>query len=157
MTFNELNSVEYFFIERLTGINLNKIESGNVVRMPTANYGTFHWKYVQSEVLKRDITDVLLENELKESLCRLNPNIKANPDYVDEVIHKLRAILITVSNVGLVRANEEFVRWLRNEMSMPIGPKGEHVNIKMIDFENTGNNRYIITNQLKVHAHSGAV
>ena len=99
MTFTELNSVEHFFIERLTGINLNKIEAGNVVREPTEKYGSFHWKYVQSKLLKRDITDVLLESELKKSLCRLNPDIERNPDYADEVIHKLRAILITVSNV----------------------------------------------------------
>ena len=152
MTFTELNSVEHFFIERLTGINLNKIEAGNVVREPTEKYGSFHWKYVQSELLKRDITDVLLESELKKSLCRLNPDIERNPDYADEVIHKLRAILITVSNVGLVRANEEFAKWLHNEITMPFGSKGEHVNVKLIDLENTANNSYILTNQLKVHA-----
>ncbi len=152
MTFNEMNSVENFFIERLTGINLNKIESGNVVRQPSEKFGVFPWKYIQSELLNRETTSVLLENELKESLCRLNPDISRHPDFADEVIHKLRAILITVSNVGLVRANEEFAKWLRNEITMPFGPKGEHVNVKLIDFENTTNNSYLLTNQLKVHA-----
>ena len=99
MTFNELNSVEHFFIERLTGINLNRIEPGNVVREPETTYGTFHWQYVQSELLKREITAVLLESELQKSLCRLNPDIERNPDFADEVIHKLRAILITISNL----------------------------------------------------------
>jgi hypothetical protein len=70
---------------------------------------------------------VFVEKELKEALCRLNPDIAANPDRADEVIHKLRAILITVNNVGLVRANEEFAKWLRNEVTLPIGNNNEHV------------------------------
>lgn len=152
MTFTEMNSVEHFFIERLSGVNLNKIKPGNVVSEPEAAYGAYHWKYVQSELLKRDITDILLESELKKSLIQLNPDIKRNPDFADEVIRKLRAILIAVSNVGLVRANEEFAKWLRNEITMPFGPKGEHVNIRLIDFEILENNSYILTNQLKVHA-----
>jgi hypothetical protein len=30
MAFNELNSVEYFIIRQLTGINLNKVQHGKV-------------------------------------------------------------------------------------------------------------------------------
>ena len=51
-----------------------------------------------------------------------------------------------------MRANEEFAKWLHNEITMPFGSKGEHVNVKLIDLENTANNSYILTNQLKVHA-----
>lgn len=40
---------------------------------------------------------------------------------------KLRAILIAVGNVGLVRANEEFAKWLRGEITMPIGKNHEHI------------------------------
>ncbi|MCR4320418.1 MAG: hypothetical protein NUV74_08830 [Candidatus Brocadiaceae bacterium] len=40
---------------------------------------------------------------------------------------KLRDILIAVGNVGLVRANEEFAKWLRGEITMPIGKNHEHI------------------------------
>jgi len=152
MVFNELNSVEHFFIHRLTGVNLNEAKSGYKVEEATSSYGDYKWRYVPGESLKRDITEVLLEKELKESLCRLNPDIERNPENADEVIRKLRAILITVANVGLVRANEEFAKWLRNEHSLPFGPNGDHVKIKLIDYNKLENNTFILTNQFKVHA-----
>jgi type I restriction enzyme R subunit len=152
MGFNELNSVEHFFVHRLTGVNLNNAKDGKVAEEPIPAYDSVKWRYVPSEQLKRDITEVLLEKELKESLCRLNPDIERNPENADEVIRKLRAILVTVANVGLVRANEEFAKWLRNEHSLPFGPKGEHVKVKLIDYEVLKNNTFILTNQFKVHA-----
>ena len=152
MAFTELNSVEYFIIRQLTGINLNQVQHG-MVKEDAVPYGeNAKWKYIQPELLLRDITDVFLEKELKESLIRLNPAIKANPERAEEVIHKLRAILIAVSNVGLVRANEEFAKWLRGEISMPIGKNKEHVNIRLIDFDNIYNNTFLLTNQFKIRA-----
>lgn len=151
MGFNELNSVEHFFVHRLTGLNLNGASSRVAVEEAVSPYDTVKWRYVPSEHLKRDITEVLLEKELKDSLCRLNPDIQRNPENADEVIRKLRAILITVATVGLVRANEEFAKWLRNEHSLPFGPKGEHVKIKLIDYKELKNNSFIMTNQFKVH------
>ncbi|WP_235299677.1 type I restriction endonuclease subunit R [Portibacter marinus] len=151
MAFNELNSVEHFVIHQLSGVNLNDVKNGQVAENPV-HYGANKWRYVPAEVLGRDITEVLLEKELKTSLIRLNPSIEKNPDFADEVIRKLRAILITVSNVGLVRANEEFAKWLRNEHSLPFGKRGEHVKIKLIDYNQLEKNSYIITNQFKIRA-----
>ncbi len=149
MAFNEQNTVEHFIIHQLTGVNLNSVQGGMVAE-EVLEYDSVKWKYVQPELLPREPTDVFIEKELKESLCRLNPDISANPDKADEIIHKLRAILITVNNVGLVRANEEFARWLRNEISLPIGKNNEHVAIKIIDFEVLKNNSFILTNQFKM-------
>lgn len=152
MNFNELNTVEHFFVHRLTGINLNDVNAGNAVEEPIPAYDSVKWRFVPSDQLGRDITEVLLEKELKESLCRLNPDINRNPEHAEEVVRKLRAILITVANVGLVRANEEFAKWLRNEHSLPFGPNGEHVKIRLIDYKELKNNSFILTNQFKVHA-----
>tara|TARA_B100000674_G_scaffold422699_1_gene374964 strand:- start:708 stop:3686 length:2979 start_codon:yes stop_codon:yes gene_type:complete len=152
MSFNELNTVEHFFVHRLTGVNLNEVIAGNAVEEPIPAYDSVKWRFVPSDQLGRDITEVLLEKELKESLCRLNPDINRNPEHAEEVVRKLRAILITVANVGLVRANEEFAKWLRNEHSLPFGPNGEHVKIRLIDFKELKNNSFILTNQFKVHA-----
>lgn len=150
--FNELNSVEYFIINQLTGINLNQVQHGTVKDDDVEYAESVKWKYVQPELLSRDITDVFLEKELKDSLIRLNPAIKLNPERAEEVIHKLRAILIAVGNVGLVRANEEFSKWLRGEISMPIGKNNEHVDIRLIDFEEIENNSFLLTNQFKMRA-----
>jgi type I restriction enzyme R subunit len=150
--FNELNSVEYFIIHQLTGINLNQVLHGKVKEQGVSYGDSAQWKYFQAELLSRDISDVFLEKELKEALIRLNPSIEANPDRADEVIHKLRAILLVVGNVGLVRANEEFAKWLRGEISMPIGKHNEHINIRLIDFEKISNNSFLLTNQFAIRA-----
>lgn len=158
MAFNEQNSVEHFIIHQLTGVNLNAVQ-GNpawggqvVVKEDVVDYDTVKWNYVQADLLPRDMTEVFVEKELKEALCRLNPAIAAQPDRADEVIHKLRAILITVNNVGLVRANQEFARWLRNEVTLPIGKNNEHMVIRLIDFDELKNNSFVLCNQLKVRA-----
>lgn len=158
MSFNELNTVEHFIIHRLTGVNLNNLPAGKagvhvgMVAEEHVEYDTVKWRYVQSELLQREITDVLLEKELTTALCRLNPEIAEQPERAEEVIHKLRAILITVTNVGLVRANEEFSKWLRREMTLPFGKGEQHIPIRLIDFEDKRNNTYILTNQLSIRA-----
>lgn len=152
MSFNELNSVEHFIIHQLTGANLNEVH-GNIVKEDAVTYGDeVKWKYVQPDLLQRDITEVFIEKDLKEALCRLNPVIAAFPDRAEEVIYKLRAILLSVNHVGLVRANEEFARWLRNEVTLPIGKNNEHVAIRLIDFEVLKNNKFILSNQFKLRA-----
>jgi type I restriction enzyme R subunit len=150
--FNELNSVEHFIIHQLTGFNLNNVRHGMVKEDSVPYGGNVKWKYIQPELLQRDIADVFLEKELKESIIRLNPAIKDNPEKAEEIIRKLRAVLIAVGNVGLVRANEEFSRWLRWEITMPLGKNHEHIPVKLIDFEEINNNSFILTNQFKIRA-----
>lgn len=150
-SFNELNSVEHFIIHRLTGVNLNTLDG--MVKEDEGSYGDEpEWKYVEPELLHRQLTDVLIDKEIKEALCRLNPDIANQPERADEVIHKLRAILITVNSVGLVRANQEFARWLRGEMTLPFGRNNEHVAIRLIDFGNLKNNSFILTNQFRMQS-----
>ena len=71
---------------------------------------------------------------MREALIRLNPEIAAQPDRADDVLYKLRAIIMGVRSDGLVKANEEFAAWLTGERSMPFGENGEHVTIRLIDF-----------------------
>jgi len=152
MGFNELNSVEHLIIHQLTGINLNHVQQGCVKQEAASYDGNVQWRFVQPDTLSRDITDVFLEQELKDALIRLNPDLAAHPERAIDVIHKLRAILITVGNVGLVRANEEFAKWLRGEVSLAVGKQHEHVNIRLIDFERLENNSFLLTHQLKIRA-----
>src|SRR4051812_48052659 len=117
MAFNELNSVEYYIIHQLTGKNLNAAVG---FEEPKAGYGA-QWKYISSTELNRSVNEVLLEDELKTALIRLNPEIAQKNELADEVIYKLRAILISVNTEGLVRANEEFFKWMCGDRTMPFG------------------------------------
>jgi type I restriction enzyme, R subunit len=147
MIFNEENTVENFIIHKLSGVNLN----ANVVSDEKSESGPM-WQYRSPEDLGRDVKDVLIESELKRALIRINPEIQENPELANEVIYKLRAILLSVNQTGLVRANEEFTKWLQGEKTLPFGENNRHVPIQLIDFENLSNNSFIITNQYKVQS-----
>lgn len=149
MSFTEANTVEHYIIDQLAGV---KLEDASTLNEPTVTYGALKWNYISPNTLKREITEVFIESELKDALIRINPEIKAQTSRADEVIHKLRAILISVSQVGLVRANEDFSKWLKGEVTMPFGRNGEHVPVHLIDFHTPKNNSFIITNQFKIRA-----
>ncbi len=146
MGFNELNSVEHYIIHQLSGVNLNS----NHVSEPIESYG-IQWKYKSKDELDRSVNEVLIEADLKQALIRLNPEIALKEERADEVIYKLRAVLLTVNQVGLVKANEEFYKWLTGEKTMPFGENNRHVPVRLLDFEQLQNNQYIVTNQYRVH------
>ena len=146
MSFNEINSVENFVIKTMTGVNLNETTSSFE---PTPSYGA-RWIYTPASELSREITEVLIETELKQALVKLNPEIAALPERADEVIYKLRSILLSVNSTGLVRANEEFAEWLKGNKTMPFGKNYAHVSVKLIDFENLDNNKFQLVNQFSI-------
>ncbi len=147
MSFTELNSVEHYIIHQLAGINLND----SAVREEVSSEYGGRWVYKSPEELGRSVNEVLLESELVKSLQNLNPEIADNPQLADEVIYKLRAILLSVNQIGLVKANEEFFKWLSGDKTMPFGENNRHVPVRLIDFDNFTNNSYIVTNQFRIH------
>jgi type I restriction enzyme R subunit len=146
MAFTELNSIEHYIIHQISGVNLNADKTSS----PNAGHG-FQWRYQSAEEMPRGVNEVLVETELKGALLRLNPEITERPERADEVIYKLRAILISVNQIGLVKANEEFFKWLTGEKTMPFGDNNRHVPVRLLDFDDLSNNRYVVTNQFRIH------
>lgn len=86
--------------------------------------------------LPRKASDVLLEAQVNAALIRLNPEIEANPRLADEVLHQLRAIILSARHSpNPIVANEQLMAWLTGQKSMPFGADGEHVTIRLIDFD----------------------
>lgn len=131
MRFNESNTVEAFLRDRLKDIGWEPIEHATISRQPQ---------------------EVLVEAHLREALVRLNPTVAERPERADEVLYRLRAAIMTVRDTGLVKANEEFSAWLLGERSMPFGANGEHVTIRLIDFDTLKNNRFVVTQQFTFRA-----
>ena len=146
MSFNEINAVENFVIHTMTGVNLNETSMAHEAQAP---YGT-QWEYLPATELPREITEVMVETEVKNALVRLNPEIAAQPERADEVIFKLRSILLSVNSTGLVRANEEFAEWLKGNKTMPFGKNYAHVPVRLIDFEHIANNKFQLVNQFSI-------
>ena len=151
--FNEQNAVENFIRDLLTGAYSGKTDAlepraeydGVPLTKTTAGLG---WTFVLGKDLPRTQADVLLMPLLRDALIKLNPCIAARPDFADEVLYKLRAILLSVHSDGLVKANEEFAAWLRGERTMPFGPNNEHVPVLLIDFADWRNNHRVVSTQV---------
>ena len=104
--FNESNTVEAFVRDRLCG---GVTHHTSVGPGPARRHGALSglgWHYLAPQNLGRQPHEVLVESHLRDALIRLNPEIAAQPDRADDVLYRLRAILMGVSGDGLVKANE---------------------------------------------------
>lgn len=108
------------------------------------------WKYIPAEELPRQHADVMVEPMLRDALIRLNPEIAAEPAYADEVIYKLRTVILTVQPHNLVTQNEIFKKMIFEENSYPFGKDGRMIPIRFfgaLTKEEITLNEYVVTNQ----------
>lgn len=108
------------------------------------------WKYIPADQLPRDFSDVLVEPMVKEALIRLNPEIAEEPSRADEVIYKLRSLILSVQAHNLVTQNELFKKLIFEENSYPFGKDGRMIPIRFFGTmtkENIALNEYVVTNQ----------
>ena len=154
MSFTESNTVEAYVRDLLAGPI--KATAAHTVQEPLASYGPspkgVGWRYAAPAEVPRQIQEVLVESWLRDALIRLNPEIAAQTDRADEVLYKLRAIVLSVRSDGLIRANEEMTAWMRGERSMPFGQNNEHVPVRLIDLDDLSQNRYVVTQQFTYRA-----
>ncbi|MGE3275695.1 MAG: type I restriction endonuclease subunit R [Vicinamibacterales bacterium] len=147
MTFTESNTVEAFIRDQLCGGVTHHTAVGPGLARSNRQVSGLGWHHLSASNLTRRPHEVLVEDHLREALIRLNPSIAAQPDRADDVLYRLRAIVMTVRDSGLVKANEEFAAWFSGEKSMPFGENGEHVTIRLIDFDDLEQNQYVVTQQ----------
>ncbi|OLS40827.1 type I restriction endonuclease subunit R [Bacillus sp. MRMR6] len=108
------------------------------------------WKYIPAEDLPRQHSDVMVEPMVREALIRLNPEISEDPTRADEVIYKLRTVILSVQPHNLVTQNELFKKLVFEENSYPFGKDGRMVPIRFfgtLTKENMALNEYVVTNQ----------
>lgn len=127
--FNEDNTIEQMIISTLKGNG---------------------WKYIPADELPRMNSDVLVEPMVKEALIRLNPAIAEEPSRADEVIYKLRTLILSVQPHDLITKNEEFKKKIFEENSYPFGENGRMIPIRFfgtMSKEDLSLNEYVVTNQ----------
>jgi type I restriction enzyme, R subunit len=139
-TFTESSTVEQLI--------LNTVSRGEG---PAAK---LQWDYTSGPQLPRQCNEVMVETWVREALVHLNLEIALQPDRADEVIYNLRACILSVQADGLVRANENFMAWVRGEKTMPFGPNGEHVSVRLVDATEPAKNRLTVCNQWTYQAGS---
>ena len=125
-------------------------EDNTVEQMTISSLQKNGWKYIPAEELPRQYDDVIVEPLLKKALIKLNPEIAEEPTRADEVIIKLRSLILSVRPHNLVQQNEDFKKLIFEKNSFPFGKDGRSVPIKFfgtITREELAKNEYIVTNQ----------
>ena len=125
-------------------------EDNTIEKMVLSSLGNNGWKYIPAEELSRAYSDVMVEPMVKAALIRLNPEIAAEPSRADEVIYKLRTLILTVQPHDLVTQNELFKKLVFEENSFPFGKDGRMIPIRFfgtLKKEDLALNEYVVTNQ----------
>lgn len=152
MTFTEASTVETLIRDLLCGGITHHAAVGPGFAWRHGKLSGLGWHYLSSANIPRQPPEVFVEDWVREALMRLNPEIAAVPDRADEVLYRLRAIVLSVRSDGMLRANEELTAWLRGDRSMPFGPNHEHVTVRLIDFDDLSQNQYVVTSQFTFRA-----
>lgn len=108
------------------------------------------WTYIPAENMPRQDSEVMVESMVKAALIRLNPEIAEEPSRADEVIYKLRSLILSVQPHNVVDQNERFKKLVFEENSFPFGKDGRMVPIRFFGTmtrEDLALNEYVVTNQ----------
>lgn len=127
--FDELNTIEEALVDALRQLD------------------GLSWDWVAPPDLPRGEGDVMVEEWVRDALVRLNPEIRANAEFADDVIYRLRGAILAAGHDGLVKSNEAFSTWLQNDHSMPFGENAQHVPVRLIDYDDPANNSFVVTRQ----------
>lgn len=125
-------------------------EDNTIEQMVVKTLSDNGWKYIPAEELPRLYSDVMVEPMVKAALIRLNPVIAEDPTRADEVIYKLRTVILSVQPHNLVTQNEVFKKLIFEENSYPFGKDGRMVPIRFFGAmkkDDLALNEYVVTNQ----------
>ena len=126
--FDELNTIEQMTIDTLR-------QNG--------------WTYVKAADLPRTQDSVLVEPMLRDALVRLNPCIAAEPSRADQVIYRLRSLILSARPGNLIAQNETFKQFIFERNTFPFGKNGKAVPVRFFAMEpdELQENTYVVTDQ----------
>lgn len=101
------------------------------------------YRYVYAPDLERDFRSPLYEEELDESIRRINPNMPE--DAITDALYKLK----NFENAELVLKNALFMDYIQHGIEVRYFVKGEERSglVYLVDYKNSDNNSFVVANQ----------
>lgn len=109
------------------------------------------WRFMKGADLVRQLDDVMIEADVTAALIRLNPAIAERPERAQDVLTRLRAVLLAVSNDGLIATNEEMIAWLCGRRTMRFVGADDYVPVDFIDFSRPSANDLVVSTEVTFH------
>ena len=102
------------------------------------------------EMERTDFSKVILEDDLIESIRKINSNV--NEEQLTEVIRLVK----NLEHNNTILNNKQFTKYLLEGCQVPINENGEtrYKTIKIVDFNNISNNTFKAINQYTIIEHS---
>lgn len=120
-----------------------KIDENSIEQTLIDLLGKQNYRYFHGSELERTLDSVILENEFKESLKRLNPLLpqSASVEAYNQVLH--------VGSSDMMASNEKFHNFLCDGVTVEYEKEGETkgINVKLIDLEDIALNSFFVVNQ----------
>lgn len=122
----------------MSQINENSIEQNLIELLKKQDY-----KYLLGSQIERNLDSVILEEELKNSLKRLNPLLpqSARTEAYNQILH--------VGSSDMMASNEKFHNLLCEGVTVEYEKDGntQGINVKLIDLDDIDSNDFLVVNQ----------
>ena len=101
------------------------------------------YRYVYGPAVDRDFYSPLYEDELNESIRRLNPNMP--DDAIADALYKLK----NFENADIVQKNALFMDYIQHGIEVRYVMSGEERSglVYLVDYKNVDNNSFVVANQ----------
>lgn len=129
----------------MKGHNERTVQDAVLSRLQQPDLG---WAYAKAGTLARGPHQVLIEEDVRAALMRLNPAVAANPARADEVLSRLRAIVLAVGDDGLTITNQVLSHWLRGLQDHKFVGTDQHVPVRLIDFDDPRSNSLVVSDEV---------
>ncbi|NEB19638.1 HsdR family type I site-specific deoxyribonuclease [Streptomyces coelicoflavus] len=105
------------------------------------------WGFTAGRALQRETTQTVIASQLRDAIVRLNPGVINGFD-VDAVVEEIVATVNAVEG-GLVRANEQVLRFLRGRKEFRDTDGVWHA-LKVIDLESPAVNTLVVSDEVTI-------
>ena len=138
-----------FLVTRMKAITENIIEESAIELLQSQGWEYANGRELSPEGLfceRENYQQIILTNRLRNAIAKINPHIP--PDAQEAAVQKVLRIYSPV----LLHNNEEFHKLLVEKVKIPYQQNGYERSheVALIDFENTGNNQFLVVNQYTI-------
>lgn len=108
------------------------------------------WRHVRGRDLDRTTDEVFIKSDVVRALTRLNPEISAVPERVDEILPRIRSVLLSAHAEGLPQVNQRLRQWLLGLETHHYNnsPGGNFAVVRLIDFDNPAGNDLVVSDEV---------
>lgn len=106
------------------------------------------WTLIDGADLDRDTSSPIIPSHVEQALLRLNPVLRDNRQWHDDVFTTVSQSMFAASTDGLMSANKSFRERFVNGYIHRFPGDDEYSEIKLVDFDDYDNNEFVVSREV---------